>query len=335
MLPRNLEGAIYGLVTTPVLRVADQHGILSCLVKSGPLPSSAVADQLGFDADTVERLLLVLTAFRVLERDRDGSYLVPDEHAGYFDSASAHYVGGFLDHMVTATTEQLGRIDQYLRRGKAAVDAGLPTPYENFYRDEESTREFMDAMWHLSYGVSQELVALADLAGACRLVDVGGANGPFSVAALQQVPGLRAVVFDLPQVAPHLDRSRWLSGLGDRLDFVAGDFFHDELPAGDVMAFGYVMSNWPDEECVELLRKAHHSCTAGGRVLLMERLFDDDRSGPVATSVMNLMMHVETRGRHRTVAEYFGLLAAAGFTGCEVRLSTKDKHLLIGHKADQ
>lgn len=332
MLPIALERSVYGLITTPVLHLALEHGIFHRLLADGPLPSSPVAERIGADADTVERLLLVLTAFEVVRRDADGSFHVPAEIAPFVDRHSPSYVGGFVNHMVMGTPDRLKRLAEYLTRGKEAADAGRPAPYDEFYRDEQSTQGFMDAMWDLSYGVSHELAALAGLDGHRRLVDVGGANGPFAVAALRQSPELCAVVFDLAQVGPHLERTRVEQGLADRLSFVAGDFFRDDLPAGDLIAMGYVMSNWPDRECSELLRKAHAACVPGGRVLIMERLFDDGRDGPIATAVMNLEMQVETRGRHRTPAEYFELLTGAGFVDPEVRRSTRDKHLVIGCK---
>jgi hypothetical protein len=331
MLPIALERSVYGLVTTPVLHLALEHGIFARLLADGPLPSSAVAERTGADPDTVERLLLVLTAVEVVRRDAEGRFHVPAEIAPFVDRGDPSYVGGFVNHMVTGTPLRLERLGEYLTRGKEAADAGRPAPYDEFYRDEQSTREFMDAMWDLSYGVSQELAALAGLDGHRELVDVGGANGPFAVAALRQSPTLRAVVFDLTPVGPHLERTRIDQGLADRLSFVAGDFFRDDLPAGDLIAMGYVMSNWPDRECSELLHKAHAACAPGGRVLLMERLFDDGRDGPIATAMMNLEMQVETRGRHRTSAEYFELLTGAGFADPEVRRSTRDKHLIIGH----
>jgi O-methyltransferase domain len=64
----------------------------------------------------------------------------------------------------------------------------------------------------------------------------------------------------------------------------------------------------------------------------MERLFDDGRRGPISTAVMNLEMQVETRGRHRTTAEYHEMLTVAGFVNPEIRRSSRDKHLVIGHR---
>lgn len=333
MTSHTIEQAIYGLVSTPVLHLVDRHDILTCLIKNGPLPASAVADQLDLDADTIDRLLLVCVTFGILHRDVGGAYRLTEQARPLFDRGDARYIGGFVEHLATGAAERMQLLGEYLRLGKAAVDATRDDPYDIFYRNEESTREFMDAMWHLSHGVSHELAALADLPATGLLVDAGGANGPFAAAALQHSPGLRAVVFDLPPVRPHLIRAALAAGVSDRLDFVAGDFFTENLPPGDLIALGYVMSNWPDEQCLHILRNAYRACAVGGRVLVMERLFADGRDGPLATSVMNLLMQLETRGRHRTAAEYIALLEAAGFDDCTVRRSGGDKHLIIGHKS--
>ncbi|PZG52808.1 hydroxyneurosporene methyltransferase [Spongiactinospora gelatinilytica] len=333
MIPVHLENAVYGLLVTPAVHLADKYGVLAHMLGNGPMTAAGVAADSGLDADTVERMLLVLAASGILRRADDGRYAIPGEVRPYLDPDDPHYIGGFVGHMVGDAAGRIATLEAYLRYGKSAVDAGEPGPYERFYRDAESTREFMAAMWNLSYGISGDLASLAELAGNRCLVDVGGASGPFAVAALKHAPGLRAVVFDLPEAAPYAREAARAHGVADRLDFVAGDFFRDPLPQGDVIALGYVMSNWPDPECSELLGKAYRACEPGGRVLVMERLFDDDRTGPISTAVMNLEMHVETRGRHRTAAEYLDLLAAAGFADGSVRRSDGDKHLIIGHRS--
>jgi SAM-dependent methyltransferase len=332
MIPATLENAIYGLVSTPALYLADKHGIFRDLIDNGPTDSATLADRLGVDQDTAQRLLLVLVAFGVLRIGADGRFSVPTDVSPYLDRRDERYVGGFVEHLIVHTPTRLPRLDTFMTQGKAAADAARPGPFETFYRDEQATRAFVEAMWNLSYAASHELARLAYLRDEDLLVDVGGASGPFAIAALLHRPGLRAVVFDLPPVEPYLREAGRANGVADRLDFAPGDFFQDELPEGDCIAFGYVLSDWTDQTCLELLRKAYRACRPGGRVLIMERLFDDDRRGPLATAVMNLEMHVETQGRHRTGAEYTDLLAEAGFDTATVRRSSREKHLVIGHK---
>ncbi|MFC5286658.1 methyltransferase [Actinokineospora guangxiensis] len=329
MTPTTLERAVFGIFSTHSLHLAAKHGLFAALVARPDRTPAELAIDLGVDEATLERLVLVLTSTGVLSQS-GGRVRVTDDAVPYVDPESPRCLLGFVEHLVADTAERMGHLDDYLRKGKAAVDAGLPAPFEVIYRDEESTRRFVTAMWQLSFHVSDELARLAELGDARRLVDVGGANGPFSAAALGVYPRLRSTVFDLPAVAPHLAETARAHGLGERLCFQAGDFFADPLPEGDCVAFGYILSDWDDETCAMLLRKAYDALPPGGRVLVMDRLFDADRSGPQATAVMNLSMYFETEGRHRTEAELTGLLRRAGFDGCSVRRSSADKHLVLG-----
>ena len=333
MIPKPLSNAVFGVYATHSLQLADRTGVFEYLADNEGATTAKIAAALQVDEETLERLLLVLASLEVLDRREGGQYALAAGTQPYLDRREPGYLLGFVDHLLGSTVERFGQMQDYLARGKRAVDAGLPAPFDSLYKDEEATRRFLTAMWQLSFHVSQELAELADLTDARRLVDVGGASGPFSVAALQAYPHLSSTVFDLPQVGPHLAETVREYHLSDRLSFAAGSFFTDPLPAGDCIAFGYILSDWDDETCEALLRKAFDACEPGGRVLVMERLFDADRQGPVATAVMNLSMHFETEGRHRTPEEYLSLLARAGFTQCAVRRSTADKHLVVGMRA--
>jgi hypothetical protein len=331
MLPDALERAVYGVYATTAVHLADKHGVFGYLA-TGEAPTGTIAVALGLDEETLDRLLVVLDAFGLVEQDEHGAYRVPPAMAPHLDPESPRSVGGFLSHVMNSTLDRLPQLDAYLTVGKADVDAALPAPFDVMYGSPELTAEFLAAMWQLTYDVSCELVPLAGLAGIRHLVDVGGASGPFCVAALEATAGLRATVFELPEVGAYVAETVAKHGLQGRLDFAAGDFHRDEFPPTECVAFGYVLSGWTDETGLELLRKAYRACAAGGRVLVMDRLFDDDRRGPLPTAVMNLSMHVEARGRHRTAAEYTALLEKAGFVDCEVHRSTQDKHLVVGHK---
>ncbi|TDD86098.1 methyltransferase [Actinomadura rubrisoli] len=332
MLPSNLEKVVFGVISTPVLHLADRHQVFSYLAANGPTSTQRIAQDLHIDEDTLERMLLVLTSHEILQRTPAGQYSLPAGMQPFLDPDDEHYIGGFIAHLVQETSARMPILDSYLQHGKDSVDGPDPRPFTSLYRDDQATRRFLNAMWDLSSGPSRELVTLAGMADTTHLVDVGGASGPFAVAALQHSPTLKATVFDLPEVEPYLNETRAAHGLGNRLAFVPGDFFTDELPEGDCIAFGYILSDWPDPICAQLLQKAHHACRKNGRVLVMDRLFNDSRQGPLATSAMNLTMHLETQGRHRTAGEYTALLNEAGFPRCETHRSSGDKHVVVGYK---
>ncbi|MCE7002474.1 hydroxyneurosporene methyltransferase [Kibdelosporangium philippinense] len=331
MLPNALEKAVYGVYATTAVHLADKHGVFGFLIEQ-EAHTGKIAAGLGLDEETLDRLLILLDTFGVIEQNDDGAYRISQEMAPFLDPKSPRSVGGFLSHVMGSTVDRLPNLDAYLKAGKSAVDAALPTPFDVMYGTPKLTEEFVQAMWQLTYDVSRELVPMAGLTGVGHLVDVGGASGPFCVAALEATPGLRATVYELPEVGPFVAKTVERYGLHGRLDFASGDFHKDEFPRTDCVAFGYILSGWTDEIGLELLRKAYRACNDGGRVLVMDRLFDDDRRGPLPAAVMNVSMHVEAKGKHRTAAEFIGLLESAGFVDCEVHRSTQDKHLVIGHK---
>src|SRR3954462_9739306 len=214
MIPADLERAVYGMYATHALRIADQHGVFEYLTRHSGGSAGKIAAALAADEDTIERLLLVLSAFGVLDTEGE-RYVLAAGVRPYVDREDPRYLMGFVDHLIGDTADQFGRLGGYLRAGKAETDRDLPAPFEALYRDDGSTGRFLNAMWGLSHHVSHELAALADLSDCRQLIDVGGASGPFSVAALQAFPQLRSTVFDLPQVGPHLAARATEHKLGD------------------------------------------------------------------------------------------------------------------------
>ena len=74
--------------------------------------------------------------------------------------------------------------------------------FSNFFRTEESMREFLMAMHGYGLISSPHVVAAFDLSQFRRLIDLGGATGHLAIAACERYSSLRAVVFDLPEAGP-------------------------------------------------------------------------------------------------------------------------------------
>jgi acetylserotonin O-methyltransferase len=158
-----------------------------------------------------------------------------------------------------------------------------------------------------------------DLGSFTHLVDLGGATGHLAIAACEAYPGLTATVFDLARVEPfarvHIRRSRVAEGIR----FVAGDFFKDTLPAGDLYALGRIVHDWAEPQISALIRKIYDALPPGGGLLIAEALVDEDRSGPVYALMQDLNMLVCTDGKERTFSEYRELLEAIGFAKVDYR----------------
>jgi acetylserotonin N-methyltransferase len=158
-------------------------------------------------------------------------------------------------------------------------------------------------------------VAAFDLGRFRTLVDLGGATGHLALAACEHYPEMRAMVFDLPGVIERVRQYAINSPAADRVTFVPGDFFQDPLPEADLFAMGRILHDWREEKIRLLLRRIWERLPSGGGVLIVEKLLNDDKSGPLPALLQSLNMLVCTEGQERTLAEYTSLLRDAGFAG--------------------
>jgi acetylserotonin N-methyltransferase len=107
--------------------------------------------------------------------------------------------------------------------------------------------------------------------------------------------------------------------VGDRIKVVAGDFFVDPLPEGDLFALGRILHDWTEEKIVKLLRRVHDQLPPDGAILIAEKLLEEGKRGPRWAQMQNLNMLTCTEGKERTLSEYEELLRQVGFAdvyGC-------------------
>jgi len=63
----------------------------------------------------------------------------------------------------------------------------------------------------------------------------------------------------------------------DRLSFVPGSFFEQDLPKADVVLMGHICTSWDLPTKMMLIRKAFDPVPAGGALVVYEAIIDDDR----------------------------------------------------------
>ena len=336
VLPAELERIIFGFMASHALFTGDELGVLDRLAAGGTHPAEELARARGVSAAALDRLLVALVSLGVLERAQ-GGYRMAEHLRPFLDRKSERYCGGMFPLLKNFSTQTFMHLTSAIGDGKPKWDRVLPrgtSPFEAFFSQEETRERFGAAMWAMGYLAAKELVPLLALEGRHQLVDLGGGSGSFSVAALERWPELTARIYDLPAMEPTVRGTIDRHGLSGRLEFMGGDFFNGQLPEADVYSLGYILSDWTDEVCVQLLRRVHAVMPPGGRVLILERLFDDDKAGPVPTALMDLCMMLESGGRHRTVGEYNELLRSSGFQPQAVYRSSGEKHMVIGSKPD-
>jgi acetylserotonin O-methyltransferase len=293
-------------------------GVFDALA-TGPKRLDELAVELKASRDGLERLLDACACLQLLCKSSAG-YENSQAASTYLCKSSPDRLTGYLNYSNEVSWKLWAHLEDAVREGthrwKQAYGWDGPI-FSHFFRDESAKREFMMGMNGLGLLSSPHVVAAFDLARFHRLIDLGGGTGHLAIAACTRWPGLRAAVFDLPEVVPMTREMISASSVAGRVETIAGDFFADPLPEGDLFAMGRIIHDWSEEKIRTILERVRERLPAKGALLIAEKLLDEDKTGPRLLQTQNLNMLACTEGKERTLSEYEALLTRAGFT--EVR----------------
>jgi acetylserotonin N-methyltransferase len=275
------------------------------------------------NVDTLCRLLDACVGLGLLSRDGN-QYRNTAAASEYLVSSSPSTLAGYVLYSDRSLYALWGHLDDAIREGThrwIQTFGSREALFDFYFRDETATASFLGGMHGFGQLTSDVVVRAFDLGSFRHLVDLGGATGHLTIAACQTYANLRATVFDLPPVQKYAEIYINRNSVADRLRFVAGDFFADDLPKADLYALGRILHDWDEAKINLLLRKIYESLPIGGGLLIAESLLQDDRSGPLYTQMQDLNMLVCTEGKERTAGEYEAVLKRAGFPQIEHRIT--------------
>ena len=281
-----------GALGTRALGIAADLRIAERLA-DGPRPVEELAREAGADPDALHRILRALSS--------DGVFAEEEPHVFRNTRASealrrdgwddfAHLFGGVW-HGVAGALDASGR-------------QAFPGDFWAWLAEHQEERAAFDRAMEQGWEGRAERLASAGWRGDETVVDVGGGNGSLLVELLRRQPGLRGIVFDLPET--NRDDAR----LGDRIEFVAGSFF-ERVPAGDVYVLSTVLHDWDDERAAAILRTIRAAAPPDARVLVLETVLAPGND-PHGAKWLDLLMLALLRGRERDEAQWQALLAAGG-----------------------
>jgi SAM-dependent methyltransferase len=212
-----------------------------------------------------------------------------------------------------------GQMIESIRTGKAAGELagdGLER-FEELARANEATAAlFNEAMVAGTRMQIPALLAACDFSGISTLMDVGGGLGELISAILGKYPSMQGIVFDLPHCEEAAAMNLAASGVADRCKFISGSFF-ESVPAGaDAIIMKYIIHDWNDERCVQILQNCHRSLKPGARLLVVDRIMPnrlETTPDHLSMALADLNMLRGPGGCERTEHEHRELLAKGGF----------------------
>lgn len=310
---RALFDLVAGFVYSQVLLACVRLRLFD-LLADGPQRLDALAPRLGLPEAQAERLLDAAVALRLAERRAPRRYgLGPLGAAMVGNDAIAamveHHAALYAD-----LSDPVALLRGELREPALAgywpyADADAPATL-----GADRVAAYSALMSASQPLVADEILDAYPFARHRCLLDVGGGEGRFLVAAARRVPGLRLQLFDLPAVAERA-RARFVAeGLADRAEVHGGDFLADALPRGaDVATLVRVVHDHDDDAVLRLLQGVRRALAPGGRLILAEPMADTPGAEAMGDAYFGFYLLAMGRGRPRTAAGLASLLAAAGF----------------------
>ncbi len=290
---------VAGFCHSQVLRGLVGLDLLTALAQ--PAETSVLAHRAGVPGDRLEVLLRAAAALGLL-RERRGRWSLTARGAAL--AAVPGLPGMIAHHDVLyrdladpvaffrgGTEPELARFWPYVFGAAAAADPAAAARYSRLMTDSQAL-------------VAEDTLALADLRGVRRLLDIGGGTGAFLQAVRAAHPGPDLVLFDLPAVLRGADLS------GRRISAVPGSFRDDPLPGGaDAVSLVRVLYDHDDDTVRALLGRIRDALPPGGRLIVSEPM-GGSRAGDAYFALYCLAMET---GRVRRPAEIGALMAESGF----------------------
>jgi len=221
-----------------------------------------------------------------------------------------------------------------LRTGESGFKQHFGTDFWDWHDDPKNLRQktqFNMAMKSFSAEtVGSLLVDWAPPKLDAVVCDLGGGVGHILVAIAQHYPQLGGILFDLPPVAKRAAANFAESGLDGRLKTMGGSFL-EPLPAQmgqcDVFYMKFIMPDWPDEECVTILRNIAAVAKRGASFVTTDFILDLDgevmETGKRLADI-NMLAAQPAGAQERTYDEFVSLFTGAGLMATPKLIRMRD-----------
>jgi len=288
-----LRGALgtRALAVVAELRVADALG-------DGPRSVADLAHEVDAEPDTLHRLLRALASDGVFAEEAPGVFRNTE-------SSELLHGGGWSDFAQLFGGVWYQTVEQLDATPNPVFPRLFDTDFWSWLADHPTERAAFDRAMEQGKERRIERLAKLEWRGDEIVVDVGGGNGSLLVGLLSRQPGLRGIVFDLPETV------RDEAALGERCTFVEGSFF-ERVPKGDVYVLSTILHDWDDESAATILRTIRTAAAPDARLVLVESVVPEGNE-PYGAKWLDLLMLVLFAGRERDEAQWRVLLVAGGF----------------------
>lgn len=287
-----------GALGTQALAIACRLGVPDAL-SEGPRPVAELAHEAQVDEEALHRLLRALASDGVFEEK---------PHGVFRHTPASELLGrgrGWSDFARLFGGVWYRTVGDFDLSGEPTFPQMFGTDFWSWLAAHPEDRAAFDRAMEEGKVRRAERLAPLEWRGDETVVDVGGGNGSLLLELLRDQPGLRGIVFDRPETV------RDEAALGDRIEFLEGDFFKS-VPRGDVYVLSGILHDWDDERATAILRTVRAATGDDGRLLIIDSVLPEGND-PDGAKWLDLLMLALLGGKERSEAQWRALLEAGGF----------------------
>ena len=276
------------------------------------------------------RMLLDSLAVLGLIVKHEDRYQLGESAREYLVRGGENYMGYMLEN--DALWQNWANLAEVVRTGK---------PPHHVERKEAAAAFFPDLVRSLYVMNRGQAEALAKVLTAKKsseplsVLDVACGSGIWGIAVAEADPASRVTFHDFPKLLDvtrgYLDRC----GLTDRGDFLPGnlrevDFGEERF---DAALLGHIVHSEGERSSRDLFKRIHRALRPGGRIVVIDIIPNEERTGPLEPITFALTMLLFTEeGDTFTLSEYTDWLTEAGFGPIETADIGSQSPAIIGFK---
>jgi len=282
------------------------------LLANGPKSAAELAAEIGANPDRLYRLMRATSCVGVLAEGPDGKFSQTPMSAVLCKDARPSLRG--LATMTYRDWHSRGwsHLEYCVRTGKQALDEiyGMPI-FEYFTKNSVEAEIFDEAMTNLSTIDGPAVVDAYSFDGIHSIVDIAGGRGLLLATILERNPHLKGTLYEMPHVLEGA-KTGALKPVMDRCTLASGDMFSSVPSPTDAYIMKHIIHDWPDEQCIQLLKACRKGLNPGGKLLVVDCVIQPGNEFSPG-KFLDIQMLIFPSGRERTEAEFRALLAAAGW----------------------
>jgi len=319
--------AVYGY---PALLLAHRLKVFPLLADS-PRTLTDICTSLNIKQRPAEAILTAATALGFLSL-QDGRYSLTAVSEEYLLEKSPNYFGFFWDLMIDNY-----QVSSFTSLEKAILtDAPQAYGGGDIFKSHEEQIELLQRFTRGMHSISRTSAffwpEVMDFSQHRVMLDVAGGSAAHSIGAALKLPNVKVIFLDFRQVCEIAQEYINQYGLQERIKTQEINIWSDHWPAADLHFFSNIYHDWTAEKCHFLTAKSFNSLESGGRIVIHEMLYDDQKTGPFAPAAFSMMMMGWTEGKQYSGLELSTMLKEIGFEDIQIHKAFGYYSIVTGRK---